>query len=592
MQYTKRVQFGIIAAMRSESLPLILCTTVLIEKSPQALPLGAACIASAVKNHAATAGRYDVRLTSVSAEDADFSAAVTQGTAASLLADKLLSGGMPSAVCFSVYVWNRTVLEQTAAELKARHPQIVCIAGGPEITADPFSSTAFDFTVAGEGERAVPELIARLAEGQTVPENLPQGVYAPGTYPVQQQPRTFSRALPPDTTTVGSPWLDGTIDPSEYGGALWELARGCPFKCSYCYESKGGNAVRYFPAERIEKELDFFALKKIPQVFVLDPTYNADKQRALRILRLIAEKLPGTFFYFEGRAEFIDRELAQAFTAIPCALQIGLQSAHEDVLAHVHRTLAKKLFIKNVGILNETGVVFGFDLIYGLPGDSLSGFRESVDFALSLYPNNLETFCLSVLPGTDLCDTAEGLGLVWEKTPPYHVLRSDRFSEADIARAAQLSQACGLFYNQGRAVPWFNSVLRPLRVKPSVFLSDFGAWYTKHRSDPSVVNTAAACLPHEQIELLQLAFMKEKFTEKNLLSLIPVVEDIIKLNGALSRTQEDGVQRTVRLRYNPDDLMSEYASDIVFFSKNAARGPCTAVTFMTKNGADWKRSGK
>ena len=35
-------------------LQTVVFTTLLIEKSPQAIPLGAACVASAVKNHKAT----------------------------------------------------------------------------------------------------------------------------------------------------------------------------------------------------------------------------------------------------------------------------------------------------------------------------------------------------------------------------------------------------------------------------------------------------------------------------------------------------------------------------------------------------------
>ena len=348
--------------MQSLFVPQIICTTILIEKSPQALPLGAACIASALKHDTLTAGKYKVVLTSVSAEDRDFADALQAGNAAFLMARKLLSYGIPQFICFSIYVWNRNILEQTAEEIKKQYPEIICIAGGPEITADPFSSTSFDYTVAGEGETAVPSLIALLASGQDETGKLPQGVFSPRKEH-QTAASAFPHALPPDINNLISPWLDGTIDPQNYGGVLWELARGCPFKCAYCYESKGAKEVRYFSMERIEKELDFFARKKVPQVFVLDPTYNADKKRALEILHLISQKISGTFFYFEGRAEFIDRELAEAFTKIPCALQIGLQSMHEEVLAKVHRTLAKKLFIKNIGILNHTGVIFGFDLI-------------------------------------------------------------------------------------------------------------------------------------------------------------------------------------------------------------------------------------
>ena len=132
-----------------------------------------------------------------------------------------------------------------------------------------------------------------------------------------------------------------------------------------------------------------------------------------------------------------------------------------------------KKFIKNVSFLNEFGVIFGFDLIYGLPGESYKGFKKGVDFALSMYPNNLEIFCLSVLPGTDLYDKAESFNLVFEHNPPYHIIRSDKISEKELKSAEELAEACCFFYNEGRAVPWFMSICRSLSLSPSAFLDKF-----------------------------------------------------------------------------------------------------------------------
>ena len=222
-------------------------------------------------------------------------------------------------------MWNRTILERVSENLEEKG--ITTLAGGPEITAHPKDIKAFSYLICGEGEHSVPQIIQNLINGQKVNRiNFSSAILNPETLP--------------------SPYLDGTLDPCEFGGALWELARGCPFRCSYCYEAKGEKKIRFFPMERLEKEIDLFAQKKVPQVFVLDPTYNADKNHALKMLDLIARKTPDTFYYFEARAEFIDRELAKAFSKIPCAVQIGLQSIDEEVLKKVKRTLNKKQFIK------------------------------------------------------------------------------------------------------------------------------------------------------------------------------------------------------------------------------------------------------
>ncbi|MBR1403182.1 MAG: radical SAM protein [Treponema sp.] len=566
----------------------VICTTLLVETSPQGLPLGAACIASSIKADSRTKGKFSVSLVDFSLEDADIVHAREIGGddgVASFIAERLISK-KPDFVCFSVYVWNRVILEKACETLKKANPDCACIAGGPEVTANPLSFESFDFMIAGQGERAMVELLDAIDSKKEI---VVQGVYCKKSQNVGDSEIIRACPLPPELTA--SPYLDGTLDVAKYGGALWELARGCPFKCSYCYESKGEKKIAYFPMERLEKEIELFAKKKIAQVFVLDPTYNASKERAIKMLKIIEKKAPGMFFYFEARAEFIDRELARAFARIPCCLQIGLQSANPEVLKNVHRTLDKKRFVKNIGFLNDEGVTFGFDLIYGLPGDNFAGFCESIDFALSLYPNNLELFCLSVLPGTDLHDAALGFGLEWEQNPPYHVLKTPQFGEKDLAKAENLARATNLFYTKGRAVAWFNSVLFVLKEKPSEFLKKFEEWLgndKKTLSSTGSIRDWTADKNSAQIEELQIAFIQKRFHEKRLDRFLPAAEDLIRMHSALGRCTFDGTESTFITHYHPDDVMSEYGTDIEFFTENCGKQKCRVRVFVGKNGADWK----
>ena len=537
----------------------VICTTQLVENSPQALPLGAACIASAIKNDERTRDLCDVSLISFAPEDnADY------------IIEKLkLSADISNCnshviICFSVFVWNRLVLEQVAREL--RKTGAVCIAGGPEVTAAPDSFCDFDYLVTGAGENKVPALIEKILANKTSQNSN------------QSSQNTTNQTPVSPNSTLPSPYLDGTLDASKYGGVLWELARGCPFKCSYCYESKGEKTIQRFPMERIRAELDLFARQKIPQVFVLDPTYNANKPQALELLKLISQKTPNTFYYFEARAEFIDNQLAQAFTKIPCALQIGLQSSNENVLRLVNRPFNRKQFLKGIDCLNRAGVIFGLDLIYGLPGDSLNSFRESVDFALSQYPNNLEIFCLSVLPGTDLADKAQELKLNYEQKAPYHIINTDKFSQADIATAQKLAATCSYFYNDGRAVPWLNTICRTLKLRPSLFLESFATTQT----------IPANCGDHLEIEKKQIAFISKKLSEKHLEKYTKLVTDIIKMNGAISRTQDTGKPEKLTLSYPAEYIDSQYATDLQFFLTNIKPKTNTITTFRQNNQTYWK----
>lgn len=361
------------------------------------------------------------------------------------------------AVGFSVYVWNRCILESAAGELKKLLPGVFTFAGGPKITATRIESNSFDYCIRGEGESVSRSLISSWISGSPSMPISPHG------------PESLER--------LASPWLDGTLDSvpavSEGRGALWELSRGCPYSCAYCYESRGEKKVRSVPLERLEKELIFFTQRGIQRIFVLDPTYNASRERALSLLRMIEKSASDIYFNFEIRAELLDRTLVEAFSRIPCSLQIGLQSSNEKALSLVNRPVNFKKFSSGVGLLNGAGVVFGFDLMYGLPGDTLNDFLKSIDYAIQLYPNNLEIFRLAVLPGTDLFERAQSLSLSHDPHPPYLIRSTPDFSANDLDRAQKIAGAVDIFYTGGRAVSWFLSAINPLKIRPSRFFTEF-----------------------------------------------------------------------------------------------------------------------
>ncbi len=426
----------------------------------------------------------------------------------------------PNLIGFSMYVWNRGFCREIADELRRRLPGITLFAGGPEATADPvgvLAGDSFDFLISGEGEGPFGALCTRLSEGAAV-----DGI--PGIATLTASGVSLVPATPlADLDTIPSPWLNDTLHTEDYPGILWQLSRGCGFSCDFCFDSRGSHGVRRFSLVRIEAELRHFASHGVSQVFVLDSTFNQDQRRAKTILRMIRKIAPQIHFHFEVRSEFIDREMAELFAGITCSLQIGLQSADPWVLKQVGRSFRRDDFVSRTMLLNETGAVFGFDLMYGLPGDTLAGFRESLDFALGLYPNHLDIFPLAILPGTALAARADSIGLQHLPTPPYTLVSAPGFSADDMAAAQVLAAACDIFYTRGRAVAWFNGVLHVLGLRPAEFLLHFAGWLAGEEESGS----SEADLTDEQIWRLQRAYLTGAFSPKKLKRFLPAVLDLV-----------------------------------------------------------------
>ena len=77
-----------------------------------------------------------------------------------------------------------------------------------------------------------------------------------------------------------------------------------------------------------------------------------------------------------------------------------------------------------------------------------------------------------------------------------------------------------------------------------------------------------------------MEFVKKQFEQKNLKKYLLLVQDLIILNGALSRTTDIGVFETVNLNYPADYLLSPYATDFDFFIKNVKIKPNKVNTKM------------
>ncbi len=519
-------------------------------ESPEALPLGAACVAAAIKAAAGLASNRGL----ASVEPFLIQAAV--GESPDDLASRIASSGA-GIVGFSVYSWNRSVLAAAASRLRGAKGGMLLFAGGPEATADPVGLIAegsLDFAVAGEGELAVVEALRAVLgdESAGAIADIP-GVVLPVAGP-------GARCGPPEEpASLPSPWLLGVLDPASLGGdVVWELSRGCPFSCAYCYESKGQSGSRPFPLERIEAELALFVRSGVRYAFVLDPTFDSDPRRAAALLDLFRSKARSLRWKFEIRAELLDRGLVRRFSDLDCSLQVGLQSARRETLEVVGRPgFERREFARKMAMLSQAGVSFGLDLIYGLPGDGPKDFEESLDFALGLGPNHLDVFPLAVLPGTELADRASALGIEADAHPPYLVRSTRELSPEGMKSAASLAAACDRFYSAGRAVGWFKAALAPLRARPSAFLRDYSAWLARRGE--------ARTIQEEQ-----LAFLEGSYAAAGLTSLLPALLDLVRLHGAWGRALAEGETSLLALTYDPDDLLGSGPSGLSAFAKSVA----------------------
>ena len=312
-----------------------------------------------------------------------------------------------------------------------------------------------------------------------------------------------------------------------------------------------------FALDDLEKSLKDFSKNKITELTVQDENFAKDKKKILHFLKKVSSDAPDLFVSFKIFPECIDSEILDECQNVNCSLEIPL--------FFFFKKTEKFISIK-VNLLNNSGVVFGFDLTFAeKPSDSLKAFKERLDFAVESFSNHID------FPQTESAELFETSRV------------SSSFSACDIRLARNISFAARTFYSSGRAVSWFNYVLKPLRIRPSAFLQDFFEWQKCNNCDFKSGFVPESAM-HQEIEKMQLLFLQLKYEEKGLAHIFSAVNDIVSLNGAFSRLSGENISTVIETEYNPEDLLGPEIMDLKAFSSDVCMEHSVVQVYFNEYG--------
>ncbi len=421
----------------------------------------------------------------------------------------------PQLIGFSFYVWNRAPLLELAHALRPIMAESVFVCGGPEVSSTTsawMDSGIFDVVIRGHGEVLFRQVAQQVLSGTFRRTSVPKVL------------EEKQQLMP------GSAWLSGAIKPEL--GVLLETARGCPFCCAYCFDARGSRTVTQVPYARLRQELELFVASGVEQVWVLDSSFNVPVSRGKDLLQLFIKHAPDLHYHLEAKAEYIDAEMATLLQQLSCSVQVGLQSVHAKVLKNVARSFDLERFEAGLLELHHSGVTYGIDLIYGLPGDTYAGLCDSVDTALGFYPNHIELFPLALLPGTVLDQQRHIYALKALPEPPYTVESSSSMDRGDFQHAAWLTAALNLFYNTGRAVAYFDLFCGACAVSGVAFLRQLALWLERERYID--IHSGVPDWDVDQAHQLQQAFVRDYFSSMQLEDIIPAALDLMQYHHLYS----------------------------------------------------------
>ncbi|MBC3888823.1 radical SAM protein [Acetobacterium paludosum] len=322
------------------------------------------------------------------------------------------------AVCFYCDFDNQSAVASMIKYLKSRYDFYV-VLGGPHtrhMTATDLDVYQADAIIKGEGEETLIEWLTGKITGS---ETAVPGEIRTGENADYVQINDFS--------TYQLPCHEDVLDYRERPLLSVITARGCPYRCAFCFEGGNSKKLRMRPVEDVLEEIEqrLSNSHRPRYLFFTDDTLTTDPDRLKLLLAGLRElrKKHDFVWFCEGHPGFLVKHpglIREMIDSGMVRMQIGMESGVEEVLKAYGKQAKPEDIKKVVEICYEEGLpqLTGNYIIGGAleTEETLRETTKAVLKLLSLAPGllDLSTTFIMPLPGTKIYNHPEDFQIVLE----------------------------------------------------------------------------------------------------------------------------------------------------------------------------------
>lgn len=354
---------------------------------------------------------------------------------------KQINSEHPDIVGFSCYIWNIDIVLRVINKLR----DVTIILGGPQVTNYEKEllqdNPKIDVIATGEGEVTFKELLEHFLSKRKI-----ETIRGLTTKSMTTPPREVVR----DLNSIPSVYSDITTQNPQLTWITYETSRGCPIGCRYCTWSYS-RIMRYFEINRVKKDLMLiFSHPNIKEIYLSDSSLLVNLKRAKQILRFIVKNNTGKALRFEFNPMQITKDIVLLLKQLPNnEFNLGLQTTNPQALTNIGRGLSLSKFKQNYELIKNTikNSKITIDLIYGLPGDTIEGYKQSLEFAMSLPDvERILTNQLIVLPGSEFYKLRDLHKITIRKRNSFLIKKNSTFTNHDMILAKRYSFYVNVLY--------------------------------------------------------------------------------------------------------------------------------------------------
>jgi len=322
----------------------------------------------------------------------------------------------PPLIGISVLSIEHDWLIKTTLAMRRAMPKVKIIVGGIHAIfyiEEILSETAADFVCHSEGEMVLLNLINEL--NKTVPrwDSLPGLAYKDDLEVIRINER--APLVPFDNGIVEDRGIYYDRYPKLARAAVHRFlsSRGCPFRCSFCYNSKiqdlfkgKGNYVRKKSVKNFIGEIISQCTKySIKLIFFADDLFTFDEKWLKEFLEIYKIEV-GIPFICNTRADFINENIACMLAEAGCrTVSFGIETGNYYIRKEIlKKDITDEQIIKCANLLTNNGIKIQTLNMFCLPGETLDDAYKTVELNIKAKANFAFSGLFIPFPKTELTD--------------------------------------------------------------------------------------------------------------------------------------------------------------------------------------------
>lgn len=186
---------------------------------------------------------------------------------------------------------------------------------------------------------------------------------------------------------------------------LFEISRGCFFRCRFCNKIMYGEGVRSKSKEQVFNEITIAVEKNgVRTGYFIDLDFLSNKEIAGQVCDYIIRKKYKLSWACQTRADLMDKGILKKMKTAGCSIiHMGIETIAQESLDYLNKNIMVEGNEKALNLCRECGIKSFAFLLFGLPGETDKDRKKTMSIIKRLNPDFVSFHNIVSYKGSDIC---------------------------------------------------------------------------------------------------------------------------------------------------------------------------------------------